>query len=151
METIRRATLYARKDRLAAKQLLLQLVSRAQSAETSGRTDAFAFFDVAYAIEAYKQWLGERGENPAAALDGLPWMQKALAQNPDDAQMNFAAALITLHGPEKEHQHYAQNAAAGAKNDPLLARNLSTHFLGAESQTMAEMISRNSETNVAKQ
>src|SRR5947207_9572969 len=42
METLRRATLYARKDPMAAKQLLLKLVARAQSGESASNPDAFA-------------------------------------------------------------------------------------------------------------
>src|SRR6266700_7351427 len=48
METLRRATLYARKDPLAAKQLLLQLAARARSNEAVAHPNAFAFFDAAY-------------------------------------------------------------------------------------------------------
>ena len=44
--------------------------------------------------------------------------------------MEFAAALITLQGPESDHRQHIQNAMAGAKNDPLLARNLAAHFHG---------------------
>src|SRR5713226_1144158 len=77
METLRRATLYARKDPLAAKQLLLQLVARARSNEAASHPDAFAFFDAAYLAEAYKQWLGEKGENPANGIDGDAWIRKA--------------------------------------------------------------------------
>ncbi len=151
METLRRATLYARKDPLAAKQLLVQLVTRARSTEAGSHPDAFAFFDAAYLAEAYKQWLGEGGGNPANGLDGLSWIKKAIELSGNDAQMEFAAALITLHGPEAEHQTYAQHAAAGAKNDDLLARNLASHFLGAQSQTMAEMILTNNGIKVARQ
>ena len=154
METLRRATLYERKDPVAAKQLLLQLVTRAKSAEASSSPDAFALFDAAYLTEAYKQWLGE-GENPANGLDGLPWIKRAMQLRPNDPQMAFAAALITLRGPESEHRKYAQIASAGATNDELLKRNLATHFLGAQSPTMAEMILKNDsakpETNVARQ
>jgi hypothetical protein len=155
METLRRATLYARKDPVAAKQLLLELVARAKSSEASSNPDAFALFDAAYLSEAYKQWLGEKGENPANGLDGLSWIKHAMQLRPADPQMAFAAALVTLRGPEAEHREYAQIAAAGAKNDELLQRNLATHFLGAESQTMAEMIlksdSTRSESKVARQ
>jgi hypothetical protein len=151
METLRRATLYARKDPVAAKQLLLQLVTRAKSSEASSDPDAFALFDAAYLTEAYKQWLGEKGENPANGLDGLVWIEKAIQLRADDPQMAFAAALITLHTPDAEHQAYAQRATAGAKNDELLARNLARHFLGAQSQTMAEMILTNNGTKVARQ
>jgi hypothetical protein len=155
METLRRATLYARKDPAAAKQLLLQLVARAKSSEASSNPEAFVLFDAAYLIEAYKQWLSEKGQNPANGLDGLPWLKHALQLRPSDPQMAFAAALITLHGPETECREYAQSASAGAKNDQLLKRNLATHFLGEQSPTMAEMMlkkdSAKSETKVAQQ
>jgi hypothetical protein len=151
METLRRATLYARKDPEAAKQLLLQLVTRAKSTEASSNPDAFALFDAAYLTEAYKQWLGEKGENPANGLDGLPWIKHAMRLRPNDPQMAFAAALITLRGPEADHREYAQLATAGAKNDELLKRNLAIHFLGAEGQTMSEMILKSNETKVARQ
>ena len=57
--------------------------------------------------------------------------------------MEFAAALIALRGPQAEHAEHAAKAIAGAKTDKELARNLATHFLGPESETMAEMITRN--------
>src|SRR6266478_10194502 len=155
METLRRATLYARKDPVAAKQLLLQLVTRAKSTEASSSPDAFALFDAAYLTEAYKQWLGEKGRNPANGLDGLSWMKHAMQLRPSDPQMAFAAALITLRGSESVHREYAQLATDGAKSDELLSRNLATRFRGAQSETMAEMILKNdsakSETKVARQ
>jgi len=151
METIRRATLYARRDPVAAKQLLLQILARAQSSEASAHPDAFALFDAGYVAEAYKQWLGEKGENPANGQDGLDWIKKALQLRGNDSQMEFAAALITLHGPAAEHQNYARLANEGAKADPLLALNLALHFMGAQSQTMAELILRSDETKVARQ
>ena len=153
METLRRATLYARSDRVAAKHLLLQLVARAQSADVSAQPDPFAFFDAAYFIEAYKQWLAE--QNPASALDSSAWLMKAMQLRPNDPQLAFGAALITLRGPQAEHRQFAQTAAAGAKTDELLARNLASHFLGSQSQTMAEMIlpgnSNGDSTKVARQ
>ena len=151
METLRRATLYAQNDRFAAKQLLLKLVARAQSSESSSHPDAFALFDAAYLTEAYKQWLGEKEENPANGLDGVAWLKQAMQLRPGDSQMAFAAALMTLQGPETEHREYAQKAIAAAKNDELLARNLASHFRGAQSSTMAEMIIRDSSTKVARQ
>ena len=151
METLRRATLYARRDPVAAKQLLLQIVSRAQGSETSAHPDAFALFDAAYLAEAYKQWLGEGSGNLANGQDGLAWIKKALLLRGNDSQMEFAAALITLNGPAAEHQNYARRATEGAKADPLLARNLALHFMGAQSQTMAELILRSDESKVARQ
>src|SRR5437588_11407129 len=59
METLRRATLYARRDPVAAKELLARLHARATSAESSGHPDALAWFDVGYLVEPYKQWIGQ--------------------------------------------------------------------------------------------
>lgn len=139
METLRRATLFARMDRVNAKRLLLQLVARAQSARSSQTPNAFALFDAAYLAESYKQWLGEGSDNPARAVETSAWLKQAMQLRGNDPQMAFAAALITLRGPESEHRQYADAAIAGAKSDSLLARNLSTHFLNGP--TMAEFIS----------
>jgi hypothetical protein len=149
METLRRATLYARKDPQAAKQLLLMLTARADSAQSATRPNALAVFDAGYVAATYQQWLGEGGENPAHGLDGYALVKKALAMRGNDAQMEFAAALMSLHGPEAEQQAHAAKAVAGAKTDELLARNLSSHFLG-QRQTMAEMITRGPETKVVR-
>jgi len=141
METLRRATLFARKDPRAAKQLLVRLVGRADSAN-AGDAKALATFDAGYLAEAYKQWLGKDEVNPAKGVDGYGMVKKAIEIRGNDAQMEFAAALISLGGPANEQAEHAQKALAGAKSDPLLARNLSARFLGSQSETLAEMISR---------
>ncbi len=162
METLRRATLYARKDPIAAKELLARLHARATSAESTGHPDALAWFDVGYLAETYKQWLGQNlphmtdsmrmDPNPAAAVDGYALVKKALALrgtalHGDDPQMEFAAALITLSGPQDEHRQHAQKAIAGAKTDSLLAQNLATHFMGQQSQTVSELLAKNTKSN----
>ena len=158
METLRRATLYARKDPLAAKELLTKLHARATAAESAGHPDALAWFDAGYLVETYKQWIGQNlphmtdgmrlDANPAASVDGYAWVKKAIALrgaalHGDDAQMEFAAALITLSGPREEHAQHAQKAIAGAKADGLLAQNLATHFIGPKDQTVSEILAKN--------
>src|SRR5438034_428239 len=147
METLRRATLYARKDPLAAKELLARLHARATSAESSGRPDALAWFDVGYLAEAYKQWIGQSWmkvskdeQNPAAGVDGYALVKKAIGLRGSDPQMEFAAALITLSGPAEEHRQNALNAIAGARIDPLLAQTLAMRFAGPQGQTMSETV-----------
>ncbi len=154
METLRRATLYARKDPLAAKELLARLHARATPAESSGRPDALAWFDLGYLAEAYKQWIGQSWmkvskdeQNPAAGLDGYALVKKAIGLRGSDPQMEFAAALITLSGPAEEHRQHALKAIAGAKIDPLLAQNLAMRFAGPQSQTISEMLAKNSAPN----
>lgn len=158
METLRRATLYARRDPLAAKELLAKLHARATSAESAGHPDALAWFDSGYLVETYKQWIGRDlphmtdgmrlDSNPAAGVDGYAMVKKAIALrgatiHGDDAEMEFAAALITLSGPRDEHAQHAQKAIAGAKADTLLAQNLATHFIGPKDQTVSEMLAKN--------
>jgi len=154
METLRRATLYARKDPVAAKELLVKLYARATSAESLGRPDALAWFDAGYLAETYKQWIGQPWmrvskdeQNPAAGVDGYATVKKALAlrgsaQKGDDPQMEFAAALITLSGPQDEHRLHAERAMAGAKSDSLLAQNLASHFIGSQTETLSEMLAK---------
>ncbi len=162
METLRRATLYARKDPVAAKELLARLHARATSAESSGHPDALAWFDVGYLAETYKQWLGQNlphmtdgmrmDANPAGGVDGYALVKKALALRGsalrgDDPQMEFAAALITLSGPQDEHRQHALKAIAGAKIDPLLAQNLAMRFMGQQSQTVSALLAKSATPN----
>jgi|SRR5882672_3579280 len=157
METLRRATLYARNDPVAARELLARLHARATSAESSGHPDALAWFDAGYLAETYKQWIGQSWmrvskdeQNPAAGVDGYTLVKKALALRGSDPQMEFAAALITLSGPQEEHRQHSLKAIAGAKTDPLLAQNLATHFIGPQSQTMSEMLAKELNLKLAK-
>jgi hypothetical protein len=150
METLRRASLYAHRDPIAAKQILTKLVARANSAGDSPQA-ALASFDAGYFAESYKQLWDIAGVNPVQGFDGYALVKKAIQLRGNDPQMDFAAALITMGGPVSTHQNYAQKAIAGAKNDGLLARNLTIHFRGPQSETMAEMISRSLSLKVAKQ
>jgi hypothetical protein len=141
METLRRATLYVRKNPAAAKELLTRITMGTKSVNPDeGR--ALTYFDTGYLAETYKQWLGDASANPAAGLDGYAIIKEAIRLHGNDPQMEFAAALITLSGPNSEHQDHAQKAIAGAKNDPLLARNLASHFSGNQGQTIAEMLTK---------
>jgi hypothetical protein len=152
METLRRATLYARQDPQAAKELLTRLYARAADSDRSGRPDALAWFDAGYLVECYKEWIGKNlphmtdgmrlDPNPAANLDGYAWVTRAIALRGSDAEMEFAAALITLAGPHtNELREHARRARAGAESDPLLAANLSSRFIGNRGETITELIS----------
>lgn len=137
METLRRATIYARQDPQVAKELITRLQARAANSDAAGHADALAWFDVGYLAEAYKQWIGKGEPNPAAGMDGYSLVKKALSLRGQDPEMEFAAALITLPGPESAHQVHVRKAMAGAKTDPLLAQNLGSDF---HRQTIAELL-----------
>jgi len=128
METLRRATIYARQDSQVAKELITRLHTRAESSPATS-SGALAWFDVGYLAETYKQWIGDGEPNPARSFDGYGWVKKAIALRGSDPEMEFAAALITtLSGPERDHKDQVQKAFAGAKTDPLLAQNLASNF-----------------------
>jgi hypothetical protein len=149
METLRRATVYARKDPIAAKELLNRLTAGTKSAQSDG-PPALYYFDVGYLAATYKQWLGNDTQNPAHGIDGYALVKQAIQLRGHDPQMEFAAALLTLAGPAAEHQAHVQYAMAGAKTDALLARNLSSHFMGEKDPTIAEMLNKPIVQNQAK-
>ena len=153
METLRRAALYGQKDPVALKQLVLRLLARSEAAGASSPSAGLSAFDLGYFAEtlAQAQWINKGGANPAQGLDGRALVKKALQLRGRDPQMEFAAALITLNGPTSEQQECAKRAIAGAKSDPLLARNLASHFMSPQSELMSEMITRSSTTKVAHQ
>jgi hypothetical protein len=137
METLRRATIYARQDPQAAKELITRLQARAANSDAAGRPEALAWFDLGYLAEAYKQWMGKGEPNPASGVDGYSLVKKALGLRGSDPEMEFAAALITLPGPNSAHRDHVQKAMAGAKYDPLLAQNLASNF---NRQTISELL-----------
>ena len=128
METLRRATIFARQDPQVAKELLTRLHLRAVDSEAAGRPDALAWFDFGYLAETYKQWMGKEEPNPARTLDGYGYVKKAISLRGSDPEMEFAAALIALEGPKSDHQAHLHKALAGSGSDPLLAKNLASRF-----------------------
>jgi hypothetical protein len=138
METLRRAAMYARKDPSAAKELLTRLTAATKSA-TAGAPPVLNYFDLGYLAETYKQWLPST-QNPAIGTDGYALIEQAIKLRGNDPEMEFAAALVTLTSHTAERQGHAQRAMAGAKTDPLLARNLANHFRGEQGQTIAQML-----------
>ena len=132
METLRRATIYARQDSQIAKQLITRLHARADSSNA-----ALAWFDFGYIAETYKQWIGKGEPNPASGVDGYAFVTKAIAMRGADPEMEFAAALITLTTHQADHDAHVQRAMNGTKSDSLLAQNLDSRF---HDQTIAAML-----------
>jgi hypothetical protein len=135
METIRRAALYSQKDAAVARELLAVLATRA----SHGEHDAMVAFDYGYLIETYRQLEmalrmarggAKRGDwvNPAAGLDGYSWVTKSIGMRGRDAEMEFAAALITTENSKQDYSQHVEKAKAGMKEDPLLAENVAGHF-----------------------
>ncbi len=148
METLRRATLFARKDPAAAKELLMKLTAGTKSVNAAG-PPALYYFDVGYLAETYKQWLGN-SHNPAQGIDGYALVKQAIRLRGNDPQMEFAAALLTVSETNTEHRDHVQKAMTGAKTDSLLAQNLSSHFIGERGETIAQMLTKPAATTETK-
>jgi hypothetical protein len=133
MENLRRATIYAARDRTVAAQLLAAIVGRAQGGSGSG--DPLAWFDAGYLVESYRQashiykWdmlSGAEREKwsmrtAPSGMDGYALVRKAIAMTGASPEMEFAASLMKDGSVSAEHR---RRAAAGAKAGSLLAKNL---------------------------
>jgi hypothetical protein len=135
METLRRAAIYASKDRRVAEQLLTVLTSRARASEVAGHVDALAFLDAAYLTGAFRQ-IGMleqmaqfRDRAPVmralvAKMDAYALIARSVAANPNDPALQFAAALIAADSNRGAYLTHAQRARDGAHRDALLVRNI---------------------------
>jgi len=133
METLRRASIYASRDRAIAEQLLVLLMGRVQAADQAGHYDALALFDGGYVVEALRELelFGPHMKTFAGLdrvlagvtqpYDGLSMLRRSADLRPGDASIQFALALLS---PSRESSSYLTQAQSGAKQDELLASNL---------------------------
>ncbi len=123
METLRRAALYGSNDHTSAASLLAALKQRA----TAANPTAVALFDYGYFAETLKQIVWKYKEDLTGGADGYSFVKRALAIQPDSAEMHFAAAIMTRNPPRSDFQEHA-NKARAAKSDSLLAANIHSHL-----------------------
>jgi hypothetical protein len=133
MENLRRATIYAARDRQVAAQLMTAIVARTETG--TGSPDALAWFDAGYLVESYRQashiykWdmlsPAERAKwslrTEPSGSDGYALVRKAIAMIGTSPEMEFAASLMKEGSASAEHR---RRAMAGAKAGSLLAKNL---------------------------
>jgi hypothetical protein len=132
MENLRRATIYAMKDPAIAHQLLTAVMGRALSTNPSAR----AWFDAGYLVEAYKQGVHLRAGNgffdrdawkatdETLRVDGYGLVKKAIQMVGTNAEMEFAASLMTQGATATSHR---SKAAAAAARGSYLASNLAKY------------------------
>ena len=132
MENLRRATIYAMQDPVAANQLLSTMIGRALSTTPTAR----AWFDAGYVVEAYKQAVHLRGPNgqfdraawaavdETLRVDGYGFVKKAIAMAGPNAEMEFAASLMTQGAAATAHR---SRANAAATRGSFLAANLAKY------------------------
>jgi hypothetical protein len=119
METLRRASIYARANSRAGADLLAKLRERAS---VSNADAGLAVFDFGYLAATYR----EVGIGTGDGVDGYELVLKAIALQ-RDPEMEFAAAIITWPRPADQEDHL-RKAAAAATSGSLLAVNLVSHF-----------------------
>jgi hypothetical protein len=137
METLRRATVYARNDAGLAAQLLARLQARVAVKSKNTPEYALALFDAGYLSETCRQahWISTNAreefwkfaqEDPR--LDGYSLVARALELRGSDPAMEFAAAVITIDTHKTSHRGHLQRAMAAAPAGSLLERNLAVQF-----------------------
>ena len=129
METLRRATLYLDRDTKRATTLIATVMARALDAEAVGKPNALAWFDAGYLAQCYAQVGIDTGVScgKADGVAGYGWIKKALQLRPDDAEMEFGAAMATVLAGIPEHDEHAARVKTLAKKDSLAMKNLRYH------------------------
>ena len=129
METLRRATLYLDRDTKRATTLIATVMARALDAEAVGKPNALAWFDAGYLAQCYAQVGIDTGVScgKADGVAGYGWIKKALQLRPDDAEMEFGAAMATVLAGIPEHDVHAARVKTLAKKDSLAMKNLRYH------------------------
>jgi hypothetical protein len=134
MENMRRATIYAMRDPAIAQELLKTVMARALATTSKSA----AWFDAGYLIESYKQAVHLREDrrpelrawaavDETIRVDGYNWVKKAMSMGLQNAEVEFAASLMTQGATASAHR---QKAIAAAPKNSLLAKNLaSSSFL----------------------
>ena len=129
METLRRASIYASRERAVAERLIAAMMARVNAADQAGQ--AVAMFDAGFVVEAIneleqssrytKLLAGRELVGLTNQSDGPALLQKSLALRPGDASIEFALGLIS-RAPESD-KHFDM-ARVGSRQDALLANNL---------------------------
>jgi hypothetical protein len=121
METLRRAAIYASDAPAVARDLLATMLDRAKAKGA----EPLAVFDAGYLAETYRQMAAiAPALGPLVSdVQGYALLKKSLAQRGPDPAMEFAAALASSYGLDRNGEHL-RAARAGAGSDALLAKNL---------------------------
>ena len=130
MENMRRATIYAMRDPAIAQELLKTVMARALATTSNGT----AWFDAGYLIESYKQAVHLRDDrrpelrawaavDETIRVDGYNWVRKSMAMGLQNAEVEFAASLMTQGATASAHR---AKAIAAAPKHSLLAKNLAS-------------------------
>ena len=133
METLRRAALYASRDRAVAELLMMTMLTRVKKFDQVGKSNGTELFDAGYVVEALNEIEQHGNHMPefgdatkvlaglTQKYDGQAMIQKSVDLRPGDASIEFALYLLSRASERDQH---LRKARVGAKQDGLLARNL---------------------------
>ena len=130
METLRRAALYTDRDSDLAVGLLAGLMARALNSEAAGTSDALAWLDVGYLAQCYHQLQTGRLAlecGSAQGVIGYGWIQRAIDLRGNDAELEFAAAMVTALADTPAHRAHVARVRKLTADDSLVRRNLEHH------------------------
>lgn len=133
METLRRAVVYIDRDQALATELLAKVSWIAMDAEAGGKPSAVSWLDAGFLAACYAEMNVPLDWRPGVAdgVNGYAWIRRAAELAPQDAELQFAAALVThpaMHTSTKaQHDAHLRRAAAGAAKGSLLETNLAAH------------------------
>jgi hypothetical protein len=134
METLRRAAVYAGKDRAAGMELASLLIARALASEVKGQNDSLALFDAGYFVESMKQLSLITRVPSFPNVDGYDWVKRSVPGLQDKLAAEYALGLMKSDSPwPNEH---IRRAVAGAQEGTLLAENLLKYF---QNQSLSEV------------
>ena len=130
METLRRAAVYIGQDKDLATELLAKISWIALDAEASGKPSAYAYFDAGILAATYRQSGADIKWRPGVAgdVDGYAYIKKALALEPDNAAMQFGAALVAHEHDQKAHRDHLRRAVNLAKPGSDLAKSIESNW-----------------------
>lgn len=135
METLRRAAIYIAQNQAKGADLLAKISWIAMDAEAAGKPSAEAWFNAGYLAATLRQNGCDVGWHVGTdkVVDGYAYIKKALALTPDDAAMQFGAALVAFEHDESAFKSHMQKALAGVEPGSDLAKSMETnHALGAQ-------------------
>jgi len=136
METLRRATIYARQDPQVAKELLTRFLARAANSD-AGNPGALAWFDAGYLAETYKQWMGEGEPNPAKSLDGYGLVRRAISPARIGSGDGIRHCSHHFHRFGARSQRSCRESDGGCKNRSSSRAELASYF---NRRTIAETL-----------
>jgi len=139
METLRRASIYAKKIDGVGAGLLMQLLARQLREGADNRAHALLQFDVGYLLATCEQlggrspglpdWLGGAPALPSLQnVSGYDLLRRAEPLLGEDPQFHFACAVVTAYPRESRFTDHLRCAIEGTEDNTPLARNIVAVF-----------------------